>query len=200
MSPEVLASICKWQGDVEVFYGAMTKTYLDIVDGKLVAHEWGDINSQLVHNWTVGTKGGRPRKTQGLSLGIPEGKPLDNPVKTQGVTDREEKRRLDGEEKKTPSESAPSEKASTARLVTEEFLQQVEEEYSNRDADIRAEYVKAKQWILDNPGRQLTQAFFRNWLRKGNFPVKKPAQKWVSIAPDYPSIDELHNRVFGGAA
>jgi hypothetical protein len=83
MNPATLAAICRWTGDEHVFWNAMVETFLDIEGDVVVAHEWETINSRLIHNWTVGPKGGRPSKpnenaeiTQGI---------------TQGVTDREDR-------------------------------------------------------------------------------------------------------------
>ena len=58
MTPETLAAICKWAGDPQTFWGAMTQTFLDIEGDCVIAHEWEAINSRLVHNWTVGPKRG----------------------------------------------------------------------------------------------------------------------------------------------
>jgi hypothetical protein len=92
LCPSMLAGICKWTGDENVFWDAMTHTFLDVEDGIVIAHEWETINSRLIHNWTVGPKGGRPPKPQDDEK---------NPRDTQGVTHRgiEGLEGLDREEK-----------------------------------------------------------------------------------------------------
>jgi hypothetical protein len=100
ITPAMLASICGWVGDEQKFWDAMTQTYLDLNGTSVTAHEWAEINHQLIHNWEVGKKGGRP-KTQGLPKGSSNGdsESDDPPAEahqqmkktqglTQGVTDR----------------------------------------------------------------------------------------------------------------
>jgi hypothetical protein len=72
MTPATLAAVCKWTGDPETFWNAMTQTFLDIDGDCVIAHEWEAINSRLIHNWIVGKRGGRPST-------------LKTPVKTQRI-------------------------------------------------------------------------------------------------------------------
>lgn len=112
LNPEILASICRWQGDAQVFWEAMNQTFIDRTGDTHTAHEWGEINSQLTHNWEAGKKGGRPKKnpteTQGFSQGLPKGSNRDNPTETLGVTDREDREEKIEEMERTPSEEVVS--------------------------------------------------------------------------------------------
>jgi hypothetical protein len=76
MTAATLASICKWTGDEHVFWNAMAETFLDVEGNSVTAHEWELINSRLIHNWTVGQKGGRPATSKDAK---------GNPRDTQGI-------------------------------------------------------------------------------------------------------------------
>ena len=82
MTPETLAAICKWTGDTQLFWDAMAQTFLDVNGKSVTAHEWESVNSRLIHNWTVGPKGGRPSKPKDDQ---------ENPRDTQRVTHREDR-------------------------------------------------------------------------------------------------------------
>lgn len=89
LTPTVLSAICRWKGDANTFWDAMTQTYIDVKEnGLCVAHEWRQVNSQLVTSWKNGKLGGRktnnPRVTHGLPTGSPslthgQPEPLSNP-------------------------------------------------------------------------------------------------------------------------
>lgn len=134
LTPEILASICRWQGEAQVFWDAMNQTFIDRTGDTHTAHEWSEINSQLTHNWEAGKKGGRPRKnpteTQGFSQGLPKGSCRGNPTETLGVTDREEKRREDEIEKKERSQPA---KVVTLQESLEIILSRLPEEFSESE-------------------------------------------------------------------
>lgn len=85
MSPTQLASICRWGARKPPCHVALVKCgFVDkLPGGGFAAHDWGEHNSRLVHNWEAGKKGGRPNdlkksnkdgpndETLGLALGSP---------------------------------------------------------------------------------------------------------------------------------
>jgi hypothetical protein len=93
-NPDVLASVCRWDGPVDVFWAAMTKTFVDVEGDNVIAHDWNVANASLLSAWENGKKGGRPSKK-------PRKKPAENPSVIQQdtgrLTDRED--REDREEK-----------------------------------------------------------------------------------------------------
>lgn len=97
INSRMLAGICEFKGDHAALLKEMVECgFLDqLEDGSYEVHGWAEKNSQLIHNWNAGKKGGRPPITQGVTLGKPLENPRVNPRKTQGVTDkiREDKRR-----------------------------------------------------------------------------------------------------------
>ena len=90
MTPQLLAAICKWPGDPQIFWDAMTKTFLDVKECTIVAHEWESLNSRLVHNWEAGKKGGRPPYEKHVKNNprVSQGYPLANPRQTDRGIDR----------------------------------------------------------------------------------------------------------------
>ena len=100
-NPSAIKAICKSDHDAKKLYDALLETgFLVHEKGFLVAHDWDDVNSSLIRNWSNGKKGGRPaKKTQAKPSDNPavtQAKPSDNPEVTQTEPIREEKRR--GEE------------------------------------------------------------------------------------------------------
>ena len=92
--PDVLASVCRWDGDGQTLWDSMAKTFIEVDGETVIVHDWADSNASLISSWENGKKGGRPRVS----------KPTGNPPETHRVTDREEKRR----EEKTESLASPS--------------------------------------------------------------------------------------------
>lgn len=81
LTPSILAAICRWRGDENRFWEAMSKTFMEIKEnGVCVAHDWKQANSQLVTSWKNGGLGGRPPKNPRDTRGIP----VDNPRQTPG--------------------------------------------------------------------------------------------------------------------
>ena len=95
--PVVLASVCRWDGDVETFWEAMGQTFVHFEDGAVLVHGWAETNASLVSAWANGKLGGRPKKPQLFAEEKPNGNRPGNPTKTDRVTDRED--REDREEK-----------------------------------------------------------------------------------------------------
>ena len=83
--PAVLASVCRWDGDAQVFWDAMLQTYCEMDQNDLVVHGWADVNASLISAWNNGKKGGRPKLT------APNLNPPVIPQVTQRVSDREDK-------------------------------------------------------------------------------------------------------------
>jgi hypothetical protein len=84
-NPEVTKAICQAPHDAKLFHSAMIAAgFIEVLDGKTVAHEWDSVNAYLINSWANGKKGGRPpKKTQT--------KPKQNPELTQSKPIREEK-------------------------------------------------------------------------------------------------------------
>lgn len=57
-TPAILAGVCKWQGDPQVFWDAMLQTFCDYNNNILTAHEWDEVNASLIGRW----KGGETNK------------------------------------------------------------------------------------------------------------------------------------------
>lgn len=78
-NPDVLASVCRWDGDGLTLWKAMMQTYLEQDGDEVVAHGWIEANAGLVAAWSNGKLGGRPRKSG-------QKKPTENPAVNQPVT------------------------------------------------------------------------------------------------------------------
>lgn len=89
--PTVLASVCRWDGDAQIFWDSMVQTYCFLDGDVLVVHDWAEVNRSLISAWNNGKNGGRP----------PSKKPTGNrpviPQETDWLSDRED--REDREEK-----------------------------------------------------------------------------------------------------
>lgn len=104
--PEVLASVCRWDGDAKTLWDGMLKTFCVLEGGAFVARGWAETNAALFSAWNNGKLGGRPRKQA-------ENNPQVTRPDTHGQSDREEERRED----KTRVEKNPSSERRT-RFVT----------------------------------------------------------------------------------
>ncbi len=103
LTPLMLAGICRYPSENP---GVLMDTLIELnllektPEGVFIVHDWAETNAALVHNWTAGKQGGRPRKQP---QGEPTENPRVNPRQTQGQPKgepiREEKRR---EEEKPP--------------------------------------------------------------------------------------------------
>lgn len=80
-NPDVLASVCRWDGDGLLFWDAMMKTFMERDGDDVIAHGWAEANAGLVSAWSNGKLGGRPRKTGG-------NKPVNNRTVNRKETDR----------------------------------------------------------------------------------------------------------------
>ena len=80
---ETLKAICRWHGGADDIRAAMLSCgWLKNHDGGLLVHGWSELNTRLIHNWTVGATGGKTRVTTAKS----KAKPKANPRLTQGQT------------------------------------------------------------------------------------------------------------------
>lgn len=79
--PDVLASVCRWDGDGLLFWDAMMKTFMEKDGDDVIAHGWAEANAGLVSAWSNGKLGGRPRKSGG-------NKPSNNRPVNRSETDR----------------------------------------------------------------------------------------------------------------
>jgi hypothetical protein len=83
---ETLKAICRWPGAAGSFLAAMLDSrWIEKVDGGLRVHDWAEVNNYLVHNWTVGCLGGRPRVTNPKPANNPRDNPRDNPTGTHKI-------------------------------------------------------------------------------------------------------------------
>ncbi len=83
--PDVLASVCRWDGDGLLFWDAMMKTFMEKDGDDVVAHGWAEANAGLVSAWSNGKLGGRPRK---LGVNKPSNNRPVNRSETVRVSDR----------------------------------------------------------------------------------------------------------------
>jgi hypothetical protein len=89
--PDVLASVCRWDGDGKTLWDAMLQTFIEKDGETVIVHDWAMSNASLISAWENGKKGGRPTVLK------PAGnRPVIRPVSYR-VTDRED--RIDREEK-----------------------------------------------------------------------------------------------------
>ncbi len=67
MSPEQLAALCRWGKRKPACHTALIKAgFLDKLSPRgFKARQWDEHNGQLIQKWSVGTKGGRPKKGAG---------------------------------------------------------------------------------------------------------------------------------------
>lgn len=161
-TPDVLASVCRWEGDAVLFWNSMLATYCNQDGSTLVAHDWDESNSSLIANWNNGQKGGRPKnnppETHGLTQQKPMGyalvnppethqEPTANPPETRGVTDR-----LDREDKiektdGTEKTDAPSSRRRFTPPTREELdLEAGKLGLPQQQVDLFVNYYASKGW------------------------------------------------------
>ena len=106
----MLAGICRFTGDATLLKNTLLE--LRLIDlhpeGGYEVHEWAEVNASLVHNWEVGSRGGRPKKEP---LGNPRVNPRVMPRETLGEPEakpiREEERRADQTREDPPPPIVP---------------------------------------------------------------------------------------------
>ena len=87
LTPDALKAVCRWPGDPAVLWSAMLTTgFTENGNGMLTVHDWENVNSKLVANWTNGARGGRPRGT-----GKNPTKTHAEPTRNPRGTDREDR-------------------------------------------------------------------------------------------------------------
>ena len=188
-NPDVLASVCRWVGPVDVFWSAMTKTFVDVVGNEVVAHDWNVANASLLSAWENGRKGGRPSKKPAKK---PTGNPPVNRTETEGLTDRED--REDREEKKSadvpPQPSTPPEPPSPwildfgleipENLRTENCLQAFKDWMAYKREKRQAYKPQGLKGALTSFSRQFTPATFPSAVEKSI------ANNWSGLFPEAP--------------
>ena len=112
LTPVMLAAICGWEGESQVFWDAMVGMFIDATPAGFEVHEWAEVNASLLAGWEkgkFGALGGRPKKN-------PQGNPGANPGKSLGKPDkrREEKIGEEISEAKASSSAAGAADASGA--------------------------------------------------------------------------------------
>lgn len=98
MTTVQLASICRWGERKPACHVAMCKAgFVDKLSPKgFAAHDWDDLNSQLIANWTNGPKGGRPKKSKNAN----ETEGNEKPMGFGGLTQTEPIDQIDQIDKK----------------------------------------------------------------------------------------------------
>lgn len=82
--PDVLASVCRWDGDSKLLWESMLQTFTKVEGETLIAHDWAECNAALISAWTNGKLGGRPKGSKNK-----KNRPV-NPPETDWLTDRED--------------------------------------------------------------------------------------------------------------
>lgn len=78
---ETVKAICRWSGCPDLLHKSLLECgWLEKHDDGLLVHGWSDLNARLIHNWTAGATGGRPR--------VPIKKPKGKPKGLSNETDR----------------------------------------------------------------------------------------------------------------
>ena len=63
MTPAQLAAICRWASRKPACHVALVKVrFVDRLKKGFAAHDWQQVNAQLIQKWNCGKKGGRPAK------------------------------------------------------------------------------------------------------------------------------------------
>jgi hypothetical protein len=63
MTREQLAAICRWDNRKPACHVALVKAgFVDRLKKGFAAHDWQQVNAQLIQKWNSGKKGGRPAK------------------------------------------------------------------------------------------------------------------------------------------
>ncbi len=100
---EMIKAVCRWGGPAPVIRSALVSCgWIDAVEGGLLIHGWSELNARLIHNWTVGKHGGRPRVTTE--------NPRDNPRVSQTKPIRVDKIRGEENIEGIPSAGVPEKK------------------------------------------------------------------------------------------
>jgi len=86
---ETIAAICEYEGESKQLLSALTDCgFIEPEkNSEHVIHGWAELNQRLIHNWTVGMNGGRPK--------VHKEKPKDNPRVSQTEPIRLDKIRVD---------------------------------------------------------------------------------------------------------
>ncbi len=86
---------------------------------------------------------------------------------------------------------APAIKAPRIALpITDDWIAQITPDY--RHLDVPQQYLKAKNWVLANPGRTLTRRFFVNWLNR----IEPPPQvNGIVAAPRAETVYQLNQQL-----
>lgn len=83
---ETVKAICRWPGTPMPFCEALVSCgWLERTESGLLVHGWSELNARLIHNWTVGVNGGRPRMPDNKPKGKPKGKPKAEPNETDKI-------------------------------------------------------------------------------------------------------------------
>jgi hypothetical protein len=158
---ETLAAICEYEGDSERLLLAMVDCgFLEPeIDGQHVVHGWSDVNQRLIHNWTAGLHGGRPKVTKE--------KPKENPRVSQtkpidGLDGLD--RGMDGVISVPP---LPAKRTKRPILDPDnEWMESLKAQYSKIGVDVATQEVKARAWLTGpkGKGRKFTRQYFLRWL------------------------------------
>lgn len=103
MTPDILKAVCRFQGDGQIFWDAMTKTFLDLENGAVSVHDWEKVNASLIGRWKGGQiTAARPQPPAKPRAKLPAKPIAQPPAQLPAAGEREEESREEeiGEEKK----------------------------------------------------------------------------------------------------
>lgn len=184
-TPEILASVCRWEGSADVFWSAMTQTFVDASEAFIVVHQWADENASLISAWKNGVKGGRPFKNNPR---VTHGLPVGSPPVTHGVTDkiREDKRREDETRLETESKPKTARFAPPLRSELDSLAAEIGDD-AGQHIEPFINYYSSNGWKVGKNKMADWKAAFRGWvLRNRNTPPQLPTRYGTSTPSDAP--------------
>lgn len=156
--PEVLASVCRWDGDAKLLWDSMIQTFAEINGEAFIAHGWAECNAALISAWSNGKLGGRPPKIK--PIGNPQEthrNPLDqiNPRKTHrntGNLNPQETHRKPIETHRNPSSEKPTgnplDNRPDNRPVNPPVTDRVTDREDREDREDTKNTLKHSPWIV----------------------------------------------------
>lgn len=178
LTPVMLAAICGWDGDAQMFWDAMIGTFIDATTGGFEAHGWAEVNASLIGSWENGKKGGRPLKNPAQTGGLPSGKPGRNPAgtdKTRSEKSREEYSEANASSGGPADAKAPAQENKNKGRGTQEELcaYATQRGLPASDGEWLHDKMLASGWKVSNNPVKDWQALVRAWQKGSFFPSQK---------------------------
>ena len=163
-----LKAQCKFPGDAAAFEAALIEAGFIERDGETVlVCGWAEKNASLLAAWANGNKGGRPKgivKEPKQNPRVTQTEPTANPNQTHAEPIREDKRREEKKEDKTPSVSPRATKRCPEIFtVTDEMRAWAAEDSPGVDVDRETAKFKDHQF---KTARSDWLAAWRSWIRR----------------------------------